>query len=167
MSVQNQPNGLTLARFDVFQDFKESPEILNQFFSLMSMKAFHPGSVIIQEGALGSEMFFMLRGKVSVYKRTPSGDDYKVVDLEEKMNVVFGEGGLIDVDNRSATIKAISETECFVLGRESFEKFSKENPELALPVFKRIAKALMVRLRKTNQDFSLLYNALVSEIRGE
>lgn len=155
-----------LARFNIFEDFKNSPEVLSEFANILSVKTFDPGAVIILEGETGSDLFILHRGKVGVFKKTPSGDEYKVADLADHMNVIFGEGAIIDVDTRSATIKSLSACECFVLDRDQFDKFSKEHPEWALPVFKKISKAVMGRLRKTSQDFTLVYNALVAEIKG-
>jgi CRP-like cAMP-binding protein len=155
-----------LTRFNIFEDFKNSPEVLCEFAKILKVKTFGPGAIIILEGQTGSELFLLLKGKVGVFKKTPSGDEYKVADLSDHMNIVFGEGAIIDVDNRSATIKSLSACECFVMDREDFEKFSKDNPQWALPVFKKIAKAVMGRLRKTSQDFTLVYNTLVAEIKG-
>ncbi len=155
-----------LARFNLFEDFKNNPEVLLAFAKILKLKAFNPGATIILEGDTGSELFILYKGKVGVYKKTPSGDEYKVADLADHMNVVFGEGAIIDVDTRSATIKSLSACECFILDREDFDKFSKDHPQWALPLFKKIAKAVMGRLRKTSQDFTLVYNALVAEIKG-
>lgn len=155
-----------LSRFMIFEDFKGHPEILTEFHKIMKPKNFSPGTLIIKEGETGSEMYLLLAGKVGVFKKTPSGDEYKVADLSDKMNIVFGEGAIIDVDTRSATIKALTEVECYEINSVDFESFSKNHPEWALPVFRRIARAIMGRLRKTNQDFMLVYNALVAEIKG-
>lgn len=156
----------TISRFMIFEDFKNHPEILTEFIKIMKVRNFDPGAVIIQEGVTGSEMYLLLKGKVGVFKKTPAGDEYKVADLADHMNIVFGEGALIDVDTRSATIKSLTTVECFEVDRNDFEEFSKKNPQWALPVFRRIARAIMGRLRKTNEDFMLVYNALVAEIKG-
>ncbi len=159
-------NVSSLSRFMIFEDFKDQPEVLNQYMKIIKHRTFEPNTLIIQEGKTGSEMYFLLKGKVGVFKKTPAGDEYKVADLSDQMNVIFGEGAIIDIDTRSATIKSLSLVECFEIDRNEFEKFSKDHPDWALPVFRRIARAIMSRLRKTNQDFMLIYNALVDEIKG-
>lgn len=161
-----QPNQLNLARFSIFEDFKNDELVLAQFERILKPCSFGPGTIILEEGSAGSQMFLLIKGRVAVYKRTPSGDEYKVADLFDHMNIFFGEGAILDVDTRSATIKALSECDCYSIDRVDFETFSRLHPALALPVFKRIARAVMSRLRKTNQDFLLIYNALVAEIRG-
>lgn len=155
-----------LARFSIFEDFKNNPEVLEKFEKILKPCHILPNTLILQEGSTGSEMFLLTKGKAAVYKKTPSGDEYRVANLEDSMNVIFGEGAILDVDTRSATIKAITQCECYAIDRNDFESFSTQYPELALPVFKKIARAVMTRFRKTNHDFLLVYNALVEEIRG-
>ncbi len=157
----------SLGRFSIFEDFRNEPLVLQSIEKIMKPCEFNPDTEILKEGTTGSQMFLLIRGKVAVYKKTPSGDEFKVAELQDSMNIFFGEGALLDVDTRSATIKTVSHCECYSIDRTDFEKFSNEHPELALPVFKRIARAVMARFRKTNQDFLLIYNALVAEIRGQ
>jgi len=155
-----------LARFNIFEDFKNKGDVLDQFEKILKPCEFAPDTIIIREGTSGSEMYLLMHGNAAVYKKTPSGDEYKVANLNDHMNVVFGEGALLDVDNRSATIKALTHCKCYSIDRADFETFSLNHPELALPVLRRIARSVMARFRKTNHDFLLVYNALVAEIRG-
>ncbi len=156
----------SITRFSIFEDFKNDPKILEKFEKILKLCEFSPNTMIIEEGISGSEMYLLLQGKAAVFKKTPSGDEYKVANLDESMHAIFGEGAILDVDTRSATIKTITHCQCYSINRTDFEAFSKNHPELALPVFKRIARAVMARFRKTNHDFLLVYNALVAEIRG-
>jgi CRP/FNR family cyclic AMP-dependent transcriptional regulator len=156
-----------LLRFSLFTDFQNAPEALDQLEKIFHPCEFKPGEEIIKEGTIGTQLFLLVSGKVAVFKKTPSGDEYKVADMSEEMNIFFGEGAILDNDNRSATIRSLSHCQCLSLDRSDFELFSKAHPELALPVFRQIARVTMARLRKTDEDFSLIYNALVSEIRGK
>ena len=89
-----------------------------------------------------------------------------VANLEGAARPSFGEGALIDTEARTATICAETTVVCLVLMRSNFEKFSAEHPHWAIPIYHRIAGAVLTRLRKTNNDLMLLYKALVAEIRG-
>jgi CRP/FNR family cyclic AMP-dependent transcriptional regulator len=150
----------------LFGDIKQVPAALEELSRIMELRTFHPGEFIIREGETGSEMFLLIEGEASVHKSTAEGDQYKVAILHGEKHAFFGEGGLLDTDARSATIKADSLCYCLVLGRTAFEAFGHKHPEWALPILLRIARAVMARLRKTNNDLMLLYNALVAEIRG-
>ena len=90
----------------------------------------------------------------------------KVAILKPVTPVFFGEGALLEADSRSATIRADGPCTCLVLTRHSFYAFAKVHPQWALPIILRIARTVMDRLHKTNNDLMLLYHALVSEIRG-
>jgi CRP-like cAMP-binding protein len=126
-----------------------------------------PGQEIIRENEAGAEMFILIQGTASVYRHTAEGELYRVTIFKGEEHVFFGEGALLDADLRSATIRADTECVCLVLGREAFAEFGKAHPAWAFPVLARIARAVMTRLRKTNQDLTLVYNALVNEIRGQ
>jgi CRP/FNR family cyclic AMP-dependent transcriptional regulator len=82
------------------------------------------------------------------------------------MHMAFGESGLIESELRTATIRADTHCRCMVMTRKDFEGFSERYAHWALPIYKRIAFGVMGRLRKSNEDMLLLYNALVEEIRG-
>jgi CRP/FNR family cyclic AMP-dependent transcriptional regulator len=150
----------------LFADIGKMQGALEDLARMMELKRFMPGECIIKEGESGSEMFLLIQGEASVHKSTSEGDLYKVAILHGEKHAFFGEGGLLDSDARSATIQADSECHCLVLSRKSFEIFGAAHPQWALPISLRIARAVMARLRKTNNDLMLLYNALVAEIRG-
>jgi CRP-like cAMP-binding protein len=155
-----------LASVSLFEDLADRPQALELLSGLMQTKEFNAGEVIIQEGEIGSDLFVLIEGQASIFKSTLEGDSYKVAIITGEQHAFFGEGGLLDSDPRSATIRADGVCKCLVLGKAEFERFAGANPALALPVLSRIARAVLGRLRKTNSDLSLLYNALVAEIRG-
>lgn len=150
----------------LFTDLKDDLPALSHLSEIMRHQVYKPGETILREGEAGSEMYILIRGEASVFKATAEGELYKVVILTSKQHAFFGEGGLLDNDPRSATIQADSVCECLILSRTAFNAFGESHPQWAFPVLLRIARAVMARLRKSNNDLMLLYNALVSEIRG-
>lgn len=160
----------TLAKIQnviLFSDIKNERGALEALMSIMGSRTIPAGRDILTEGTNGTEMFILLDGRASVYKSTPQGDEYKVAIFEGDKCIAFGESGLIDADARSATIRADVECHCVVLERAAFEKYSSQYPQWALPIYRRIAQAVMARMKKTNNDMLLLCNALVAEIRGK
>ncbi len=155
-----------LKAVSLFADLVTTEGSLEHLARIMTVRTFKPHDSIIKEGEVGTEMFLLVKGEASVFKSTPDGDQYKVAIIKGEGHAFFGEGGLLDSDSRSATIQADSVCYCLVLSRESYESFGRSHPEWALPVTLRVARAVLVRLRKTNNDLTLLYNALVAEIRG-
>ena len=156
-----------LSEVSLFSDIASTPGALEELSRMMELRTFAPGECILREGESGSEMFLLIEGEASVHKSTTDGDQYKVAILHGEKHSFFGEGALLDSDARSATIKADTFCKCLVLDRKSFEVFGQVHPEWALPISLRIARAVMARLRKTNNDLMLLYKALVAEIRGQ
>jgi len=156
-----------LRNVSLFKDIENIPEALLKLADKLKSCDFKPGDSIITEGETGSELYLLMTGQASVYKSTAVGDQYKVAILHASNYVFFGEGGLLDSDSRSATIKADIRCTCLILARSAIDEFGKEHPQWALPILLRIARTVMERLRKTNNDLLLIYNALVSEIRGQ
>jgi CRP/FNR family cyclic AMP-dependent transcriptional regulator len=150
----------------LFSDLKSDENALLALSEIMTERAYSAGADIIHEGDQGAEMFILISGQASVYKSTPGGDEYKVAVLKHEFHAAFGESGLIESEQRTATIRADQDCKCLVMSRSAFEKFSVDHPQWALPVYRRIAHGVMSRLRNTNNDMLLLYNALVAEIRG-
>ena len=156
-----------LRKVSLFADIAGNEEALIELSSAIGVVRFEPGQEIMRENEAGSEMYILVRGAASVFKQTTEGELYRVTILNGQEHAFFGEGALLDADSRSATIRADIECECLVLDRESFESFGRENPQWAFPILVRIARAVMGRLRKSNLDLTFVYNALVSEIRGQ
>ncbi len=156
----------SLKKVGLLSDIKEDEMALAALMKIFREVHFKPHHDIIVEGAEGAEMFILIDGTASVYKSTPSGEPYKVAILKSEIRPAFGEGGLIGADKRGATIKADIACHCLQIDRIDFEKFATEFPAWALPIYRRIAQSVMLRLRQTNEDMLLLYNALVAEIRG-
>lgn len=156
-----------LKEVNLFSDLHENPTALDQLACLMEERRFKIQDAIIRESEASTEMFILISGEASVYKSTTEGELYKVAILKSTHPIFFGEGALLDAEARSATIRADAECHCLVLSREKFNLFIKRDPAWALPIIQRIARSLLSRLRKTNDDLSLLYHALVEEIRGK
>ena len=150
----------------LFQDLLKNEAALSRLADMMEERTYKPGTAIIKEGEAGSEMFLLIEGNASVFKKTGEGEMYKVAILDGAKHVFFGEGSLLDSDARSATITAETVCICLVLSSAQFDQFGLENPQWSLPVLRRIARVVMARLRRANDDMTLLYNALVAEIRG-
>jgi len=140
---------------------------LDLLLGLLKPRNFATGAIVFNEGDEGHELYVLHRGRVRIRKRTPHGDDYTVVLLDEGQNAFFGEAGLMDLETRSATVSAETDVECFVMSRDDFTRLGDEHPRIGLLITREIAKIISQRLRKANQDLVTLLTALISEIEGE
>jgi CRP-like cAMP-binding protein len=152
-----------LAKVSLFADIKDNSAAFSALFKLMKMRDYQAGETILHEGDTGTDFFILADGNAGVFKKTQDGDLYKVAILAGHMGAFFGESGLLESDTRTATIRAETECKCMVLSKSDFEAYCNANPEWALPILKRVAKAIMHRLKNMNHDLGLLYKALVDE----
>src|SRR6476620_1994720 len=97
---------------------------------------FKAGDTIFTEGAeQGDTAFLIVDGSVEV----SIGQGAKAKNVGT-LNVgdVFGEMCLIDPGPRSATVKAVTATECMTISYEQFINSIQENPEAAVLFMKTI-----------------------------
>ncbi len=156
-----------LSGLGLFRGIRNKPEALAYFAEKMHEENFAKGKNIFSIGDMDDRMFCLMQGEAEVTKVTLDGDHFRVAVLKAEDGAVFGEGALLDADSRSATIKALVDCRCLVMDRKTFHTVCEEYPGWALPVLNQIAWAVMDRLRRLNGDFTLLYSALVKQIRGE
>jgi CRP/FNR family transcriptional regulator, cyclic AMP receptor protein len=151
----------------LFAEIRDEPGALEQVASKMKLEKYSRGEAIIKEGTPGTAMYVLIQGEASVLKSTLEHEPFTVAILKSTNHAFFGEGALLDDDLRSATIRADVDCECLAFSREDFKDFCDRYPAWAMPVLRRVAQAVMGRLRGVNNDMVLLYKALVQHIRGE
>lgn len=122
-----------LQKVSLFEDLKDNMAALQAYAEILELRHYSKGAEILSEGLASAEMFILILGSVSVYKKTPEGDMFKVAVLTSHDHQFFGEGGLIGSELRTATLKADSDCSCLVLKSNSFQEFAKQFPQWALP----------------------------------
>ena len=106
---------------------------------------FKKGEEIVREGQEGHEMYIIKSGKVEVVKST--GDEEIILaTLEPK--AFFGEMALFGEPRRSATIRAVEDTQMIVINKRMLDASLEQVP----PWFVTILKTLVDRLKSTNQS---------------
>ena len=110
----------------------------------MKTVAFKAGDIIIAEGDQGSTAFLIVRGQVEVV--VGDGSREKAVGTLDA-GEVFGEMSLIDPGPRSATVRAVTDTECVATTYEEFIGSIQSDPERAI----LFMKTLVRRLRDMNE----------------
>ena len=108
-------------------------------------KKFIKGEVIIAEGTEGKTLFMIRSGKIEVSKQSKEGP-VRLATLGP--NEVFGEMSLIDerFSKRTATVRALEDTEVMILDRKGFDKYLEQVPPGVYNLIKRLSN----RLRQTN-----------------
>jgi CRP-like cAMP-binding protein len=113
----------------------------------MQSKTFKAGETIISEGSEGSTAFLIISGSVEV--SVGQGAKAKVLGTLGA-GEVFGEMSLIEAGPRSATVKAVADTECVVTSYDEFVASIQDDPERAI----LFMKTLVRRLRLMNDKLA-------------
>ena len=120
----------------------------------MEKRSCKTGERIFVRGDTGDELFLIRKGAVRI-----------MLPLSEKQShhlgtfgrgAFFGEMAFLDGDVRSADAVAFSDTELYVLSRETFDKFAEDHKKLALKLMEGLASVLASRLRYTNAELRVL-----------
>jgi len=136
----------TLAQVPLFSELDR--RALGRLAKGTVKRQFAAGDVIVKEGEQAVAFFYLLSGRVEVVKGA-EGASPKVLRTMGPGDF-FGEMALLDNYLRSATVRALEDTECLQLWRWDFLYALRTNPHIAaemLPVLSR-------RLRETNAELA-------------
>ncbi|HXY17120.1 MAG TPA: cyclic nucleotide-binding domain-containing protein [Gaiellaceae bacterium] len=98
-------------------------------------KTFAPGETIATEGGSGRTFVLIDSGEVSVWVH-----DREVRRLGP--GTAFGEMALIDKAARSATVRAETETHCYLMPVWSFRPLVEERPEMTWSLLESLAQRI-------------------------
>jgi SulP family sulfate permease len=143
-----EERALELREFQLFRDF--SPMELESLSSCLITKAIPKGELIVRHGDTGDEIFLVRRGSFRALLPLAGGREHHLATFEQ--GSFFGELAFLDHDIRSANIEAKTNAEVFVLSRSRFNTQSLAAPQLGAQVFARLAAAIALRLRITDQE---------------
>lgn len=110
-------------------------------------QTFKAGEVIFKEGDPPGAVYIIISGEVEVFKEH-EGESAAVAILDR--DSVFGDMSLISQAPRSASVRALSDTECFVVGLEEYQTILKTTH----PLIQTILKILSGRLRSMTQSLA-------------
>lgn len=156
-----------LSKVQLFADLIKVDGAFEKLLSIMEKKSFQKGQEITTQGQSGEDFFVLVKGQLSVRKKTIEGEEYNVALLDSQMYPSFGEGGLIDGEVRNATIICETNADCLVLNKIKFNELCNQSPNIGLPIFKKISFSLIKRLNQTTNDLMMLHKALMDEIRSQ
>jgi len=110
----------------------------------MSHVIYTAGETITRQGAVAHFLYVLTNGKAEVRtKFDPDGDGPKprVDKLVATISApdVFGEMGLITGEPRSADVVAITDVDCYRLGKETFERILLKRPVIATELSAKLA----------------------------
>ncbi len=139
------------------EDIKKIPlfaslttEQLDKLSGFIYLQEYDPGKIIFMEGDTSHEFYIILSGEIRIIKESADGKEKILKNL--KQGDFFGEMGVIENKNRSATAITKEFSRILVMSKNTFLSYIKDNPAVAF----KIILELSDRLRKANRDIEQL-----------
>lgn len=126
-----------------------SKKDLSRLAKLMVPRTFKAGEVIIKENDQAAGFFIISSGRVEAVKGADTGNSQVLATFGP--GDFFGEMALFEGFPRSATVRALEDSECLAMTRWDFTAEMKNHPEIAvgmLPVLVRRLRDLDARLQE-------------------
>jgi len=134
----------TLEEHPNFIQFTE--EELGVFSKYCVEKKIKKDEILFNEGETASSMFIVKKGAIKVLKMGYLGE---IKISEVNPGEFVGEMAVVDGSPRSATAKAVVDSELLELTSEKFNLLKKENPQVAIKIMDLLLRLLSIRLRIT------------------
>ena len=128
----------TLASVPIFSGL--SRESLGQLAFDAFPRQYAAGEVIVKEGELGVRLYVVTLGSVEVVKGLHTDKSARLGILGP--GEFFGEMALLDEHRRSASIRALENTECLGLDRWKFLAELRQQPSIAIELLRILAQRL-------------------------
>lgn len=103
-------------------------------------RTYSRNETILDKGSQSREVFFVLRGSVSVITFSPAGREVTLAAV--KAGDFFGELAAIDGQPRSASITAIEKTEIAIMPPDIFLELMRSHPGIAFNLMQRLARMI-------------------------
>jgi CRP-like cAMP-binding protein len=120
-----------LAKCDLLRQLP--PEAIEEILPCIKTSHRRAGEILFHAGDDGDALYIVAAGKVAILGNTASGAAGRpIAELEEGQ--AFGEMALLTGNPRTATARAIEDTDLLVIGRTDFERLTASNRQLAKAV---------------------------------
>jgi CRP-like cAMP-binding protein len=124
-------------------------EVLERLASMLKVLRVAPGDTVFREGdGAAREMFVVLEGEIEVQKRSRRGRDTRIAILGPHDS--FGEMSMIDMQARSATVRALAPTRLLKVTSEDMDALYRSDLKAYTLVVLNIARDMSRRLRVTD-----------------
>jgi CRP/FNR family transcriptional regulator, cyclic AMP receptor protein len=130
-----QSSPLTVVK--VFRDL--SSEAVRQLAKRCRWRRYHPKTVILEDGEVSTEVFFVVRGRVQATYHSEWGREVTFTDYRE--GDLFGELGIHSLP-RSASVFSVTETLAAIMMAAHFQEIVRENSQVASAVIASLAETI-------------------------
>lgn len=114
---------------------------------LGQLKTTPAGTLVIQKGDAGDDMYMVITGRMRAFDRQPDGGEKVLAEFPP--GAVFGEMAVVSRETRSAYVVAVEDTEILRLDFAALERIRRRFPYTGAKLFRNLAHILAGRLRQT------------------
>ncbi len=126
-----------------------SDDGINEIIPLMKEEHYSKGDFIMREGEDGDCLHFLMEGTVEVVKKMEDDPDGELHRLAEfGPGDAFGEMELIDIQKRSASVRALEDVAALSLSNKAMYKLYKCDLKVYTMIILNIAREISRRLRR-------------------
>lgn len=125
-----------------------SDEVLEHLSKTLHEKRVGAGDVVFREGDPAREMYVLLDGEMEVLKRSRRGREQRVAILGP--NDTFGEMSVIDMQARSATVRALAPSRVLRISTEDMDALYRYDLKSYALIVLNLARDMSRRLRVTD-----------------
>ena len=125
-----------------------SDEVLEHLIAMLHDKRVGAGEAVFREGEPAREMYVVLDGEMEVLKKSRRGRDQRVAILGP--TDTFGEMSIIDMQQRSATVRALAPSRVLRISTEDMDALYRYDLKSYTLIVLNIARDLSRRLRVTD-----------------
>ena len=147
---------LELVDFDLCREFT-ADQTLATLAECTEARSVAAGQAIFSAGDAADELYLIRRGVVRIVLPLGGGNYHNLASFGR--GNFFGEVAFLDRGVRSATATATTAVDLFVISRARFDEKSRAQPVVGVKIFARLARALALRLRRTDGELRAFYDA--------
>jgi CRP-like cAMP-binding protein len=126
-----------------------SDEEIEQIIPLLKEEHYSMGDYIIREGEDGGSLHFIVHGRVEVVKQAEGDPEAPLTQLAVMgPGETFGEMELIDIQRRSASVRALDDVCALSLSNRNMYGLYHSNLKLYTMIIMNIAREISRRLRR-------------------
>jgi CRP-like cAMP-binding protein len=125
-----------------------SDEVLTHLVGTLKQLTVVPGDTLFREGEPAREMYVLLDGEVEVVKKSRQGREHRIALLGP--SDCFGEMSVIDMMQRSATVRAVAPSRVLRISSEDMDALYRFDLKSYALIVLNIARDLSRRLRVTD-----------------
>ena len=147
---------LGLEEFDLTRPLAE-PRHAAVLGHCVEERSFAAGEYIFRAGENSDRLYLIRQGVVRIVLPLNHGGYHNLASFGR--GNFFGEMAFLDGGVRSANAVATQPTSLFAISRAVFDAVSVQQPEVASRIMSELARALAVRLRRSDAEIRALYDA--------